>query len=127
MRSLDVVVFPAANGRVEAWSLPVYTVRQDDCVWDVLDVREFFAGGYFTVLLARDPGTNEALPNQYRLYVDNLLVNRTLNKSIRETMSRLWVGDVVVTKYNKASANNRRSFAHITRGEADLLAHVVGK
>lgn len=96
-------------------------------MWDVLDVKDFFPGGYSSVLLTRDPGTNEALPNQFRIYLDNLKTTRPVNKSVQDTLCGNWIGNVIVAKYSKASAVNRRSFAHITRGEADLLVFIVGK
>ncbi|KAJ3549399.1 hypothetical protein NMY22_g898 [Coprinellus aureogranulatus] len=127
VRGLDVVLLPVTGSRSEAWNLSVYTIKEGDVMWDMLDVREFFPGGYNTVLLARDPGTNEPLPNQYRLYLDNIQTARPLNRAVQDTLGGLWIGNVVVTKYNRSSVINRRSFAHITRGEADLLVHIVGK
>lgn len=120
-------MLPANSSRPEAWSVPVYTVNEGNIIWDVLDVKDFFPDGHSSILLARDPGSNDPLPNQFRVYMDNLRSIRPYNKSVRDTLCGKWVGNVVVAKYSKTGAVNRRSFAHITRGEADLLVYLVGK
>lgn len=127
MRRLDVVILPVATGHAESWKLPVYTVRDETAMYDILNVNDYFPNGYFTVLLARDPGTNEALLNQYRVYIDNLIAPRPLNRSVRQTLDFPWIGTVIVAKYNKSSVLHRQTFAHISWGEADLLVYILGK
>jgi hypothetical protein len=121
-------VLPADSSTPENWEICTFNRSSHPFKGEEVDLGELFPNGYISIYVATDPLNGGPLPYPIRIFIDNLTKPCQINRSVRETLSGLWMGSVVVMRYNCGSFSKQRgTYAHIKGIEIKYILCTVAE